>query len=190
MVRYKDDDDFRHFCGMLDGLAFLPVDSVPAGMAYLRTVVPAWAEPLVEFFDATYVTGIFRNTVRPNGNMVIRRVPPLFEPKLWNVNSVTINDGHRTNNISEAGNRRFLAVIGNAHPNIWKCIDFFQNEEKRFRVTVTQNEAGMAPMKRVRRETQQHQDRLNNLCLKLNSGEKTKEEFIQGIGHNIRLGGN
>ena len=163
---------------MLDGLAFLPVDSVPAGMAYLRTVVPAGAEPLVDYFDATYVTEIFKNTVRPNGNMVIRRVPPLFEPKLWNVNSVTISDGHRTNNISEAGNRIFLAVIGNAHPNIWKCIDFFQNEEKRFRVTVTQNEAGMAPMKRVRRETQQHQDRLKNLCLKLNSGEQTMEEFI------------
>ena len=45
-------------------------------------------------------------------------------------------------------------------------------------------------MKRVRRETQQHQDRLKNLCLKLNSGEKTMEEFIRGIGHNIRLGGN
>ena len=75
---------------MLDGLAFLPVDIVPAGMAYLRTVVPAGAEPLVDYFDATYVTRIFRNTVRPNGNMVIRRVPLLFEPKLWNVNSVTV----------------------------------------------------------------------------------------------------
>ena len=51
-------------------------------------------------------------------------------------------------------------------------------KEKRFRVTVTQNEAEMAPMKRVRRETQQHQDRLKNLCRKINSGQKTTQEFI------------
>ena len=35
---YKTNDEFRHFCGMLDGLAFLPVADVPAGLVYLRTV--------------------------------------------------------------------------------------------------------------------------------------------------------
>ena len=29
--RYQDDDEFRHFCGMLDGLAFLPLDDVVEG---------------------------------------------------------------------------------------------------------------------------------------------------------------
>ena len=39
-----------------------------------------------------------------------------------NVNSVTISDVHRINNISEAGNNDILAVIGSVHPNIWKYI--------------------------------------------------------------------
>jgi len=33
--QYKDEEDVKLFCGMLDGLAFLPVDDVPEGMTYL-----------------------------------------------------------------------------------------------------------------------------------------------------------
>lgn len=32
-VRYKVDNDFRQYCGMIDGLAFLPPDKVLEGMA-------------------------------------------------------------------------------------------------------------------------------------------------------------
>ena len=37
----RDDEQFRLFVGMLDGLAFLPVDDVSAGLAWLKTVAPA-----------------------------------------------------------------------------------------------------------------------------------------------------
>ena len=57
-------------------------------------------------------------------------------------------------------------------------------------MTVAQNEATMATRKRVKREAQQHQARLKNICLQFNRGEKTMEQFIRGIGHNIRHGGN
>jgi len=33
---YKDEADFRLFCSMLDGLAFLPTDKVKEGMSYLK----------------------------------------------------------------------------------------------------------------------------------------------------------
>jgi len=33
---YREDDNFKLFVGMLDGLAFLPVNHVPAGMQLLR----------------------------------------------------------------------------------------------------------------------------------------------------------
>lgn len=35
--KYKDDEEFRHFIGMLDGFAFLPLGDVPNGMAFLKT---------------------------------------------------------------------------------------------------------------------------------------------------------
>lgn len=90
--KYRDDDNVKLFCGMVDGLAFLPVDDVSAGMEYLQNNTPERCEALLEYFDRTYVTGTFRRIqrVRDNGDdeMVavrVRRIPPLFQPELWNV---------------------------------------------------------------------------------------------------------
>jgi hypothetical protein len=54
---YKKRDDVRHFCGMLNGLAFLPVDEVTEGMEYLRDKVPDAdrLDELLTYFDTTYV---------------------------------------------------------------------------------------------------------------------------------------
>ena len=48
------------FWGMLDGLAFLPLDEVRQGMVHLRTVVPVEAD---EYVDRTYPNG---SLVRPD----------------------------------------------------------------------------------------------------------------------------
>ena len=42
---------------MLDGLAFLPLAEVPGGMTHLWNVAPVELAVLVDYFDATYVTG-------------------------------------------------------------------------------------------------------------------------------------
>ena len=34
-----EDQDFRLFCNMLDGLAFLPIADLPEGIAYIRSVI-------------------------------------------------------------------------------------------------------------------------------------------------------
>jgi len=60
-TRYREDSSFRHFCGMLDGLAFLHEDDVVAGLAWLRTVAPDGTDELVPYFDETYVTGCSRH---------------------------------------------------------------------------------------------------------------------------------
>ena len=33
--RYREEEDAKLFCDILDGLVFLPVDDVPEGMTYL-----------------------------------------------------------------------------------------------------------------------------------------------------------
>ena len=81
---------------MLNGLAFLPVDDVSAGMAYLKTVMPDGLEPHVNYFDATYVSGSYRQVQIPlqQGAVVdpelVRRTAAMFPPPLWNVHDVTI----------------------------------------------------------------------------------------------------
>jgi len=57
---YRTEDEVKPFCGMLDGLAFLPQDKVQAGMQYRKQRIPEGMEALVDYFDANYVTGTFR----------------------------------------------------------------------------------------------------------------------------------
>ncbi|KAG1655023.1 hypothetical protein GQR58_024745 [Nymphon striatum] len=91
---YKENENFRHCCGMLDGLAFLAVPDV---------ALPEAAE-LIGYFDTTYVSGPFRNVRAPNGVIRLRRVEPQFGIEMWNVHEATINGDLRTNNICEAWN--------------------------------------------------------------------------------------
>ena len=79
------------FCGRLDGLAFLPVDKVRDGMAYLRTCMPDCdgIVDLVDYFDATYVSGSVRSLQRPvdsSGKVTrlrLRRLPAMFPLEKW-----------------------------------------------------------------------------------------------------------
>ena len=104
---YKDDEEFRLFCGQLDALAFLPIDEVRAGMAYLRRIMPAQAEPLVRYFDETYVNGRLQRLDNPgnaNGLAIrFRRLPPLFSVEKWNMHQIPLDDEPRTNNNAEVG---------------------------------------------------------------------------------------
>ena len=58
--QYKDDEETRHFFGMLDGLAFLPVTDVKLGMVFLREIARDDLLTVIEYFDTTYVNGAFR----------------------------------------------------------------------------------------------------------------------------------
>ena len=64
MEQYRADKEFRHFVGMMDGLGFLPVDEVENGMSFLRENCYPGAEELLDYFDATYVSCIFRKIFR------------------------------------------------------------------------------------------------------------------------------
>ena len=102
---YRDNEDVRHFCGMLDGLALLPEDRVWEGMAYLKNHTPAGLEGLVDYFHATYVMGTFRRIqlrgAQPGVNPLplrVRNIPPLFPIAIWNVHVATLEGRERTNN--------------------------------------------------------------------------------------------
>jgi hypothetical protein len=58
--RYRNDDDFRLFCGMTECLAFLPVPDLNNGIHLLRTLCPddpPEAAELLDYFDSTYISG-------------------------------------------------------------------------------------------------------------------------------------
>ncbi|KAH3849519.1 hypothetical protein DPMN_091922 [Dreissena polymorpha] len=63
-------------------------------------------EDILDYFDATYVNGRFRNVLR-NGINILCRTPPRFPPCDWNMFDATVNNTQRTNNQCEGWNNRF-----------------------------------------------------------------------------------
>ncbi len=191
---YRENDEIQHFCGMIDGLAFLPVDNIEEGLGHLRGRVPEALEPLLNYFDATYVSGTYRRIQRPpgpgdDGNpaIVVRHIPPRFPPTLWNVRAITMDGGNRTNNFCEAWNIGYRSLVGHHHPSMWNSIEAIRKEEAFALADIVNDERGNPPTKRVKYATLELQRRLRNLCDDHEQGRKNMIEFLAGIGHCIRL---
>ncbi|KAL8590500.1 hypothetical protein ACOMHN_010936 [Nucella lapillus] len=190
---YNNNDDVKLFCGMLDALAFLPVDEVPTGMEYLHNNTPDGAEELLEYFEATYVRGTFRQVQLPAANddapapVRVRRIPPLFPPGLWNVHEATMRDRNRTNNQCEAWNLGFLHLVGHNHPSLWTLINALQMDYALVCTSLLQDARGEPPRKRVKRSSKDLQTRLKAICTQHRDGVKTLEEALRALGHCIRF---
>jgi len=91
-----------------------------------RTVAPADTEDLLDYFDQTYVTGCVREIPVGSGSVRRRTTPARFPSELWNVHAVTLNDGHRTNNVAEGWNNRLRNLVGHHHPSVWSHIEALQ----------------------------------------------------------------
>ena len=190
---YKENSDFRHFCGMIDGLAFLPVQDVEEGMAYLKDNVPNDGAPLLDYFDATYISGTYRAIRRPaeNGSssctVRFRKIAPMYAPTLWNVHDVTILSGDRTNNHCEGWNNVFNKLVGHSHPSVWRLITHLKEDESMMCTMILQENRGEPPRKRIRKATKDLQEKLLYLCEARKNGDKSVEDFLYLIGHCIRL---
>ncbi|KAG7166465.1 putative Inosine-5'-monophosphate dehydrogenase 1b-like 13, partial [Homarus americanus] len=126
---------------------------------------------LVDYFDATYVSGTFRRVQAPPANpnnplppVRLRHRPPVFPPAVWNVFESTITRGDRTNNICEDWNNSFRSLIGHQHPSIWTVIEAFRKDQALAAITMLQDQIGERPQKRVRRAQKTYEERLVNLC--------------------------
>ena len=126
-AEYLNQEDFRIYVGKIDGLAFLPVNDVALGMAYLRHNIYPHPQTitLLEYFDQHYVNGTWQNAA---GIGNLHRQPPRFPPQLWNVHQATLNDDPRTNNVCESWDNAYFHMIGHHHPSMWKSIDTLKKE--------------------------------------------------------------
>ena len=172
---------------MLDGLAFLPPTDVSAGITYLRTIAPALAVPLVDYFDKTYVHGHYRQGRPQVRGIRMVRIAPLYPVQTWNVHTATLNDDPRTNNVSEAWNNKYRHLIGHQHPSIWKYIKCLQREQECVSAVILQDATGQPPRKRVRQEYVRLQTRLRNLCRDYVNGVLQVPQFLAAVGHLVRL---
>ena len=156
MPLYNNDDDFRLFCGMMDGLAFLPVPDLTISIHLLRTLCPddpPEAAELLDYFDSTYISGRLRQhnpAQNQTARLILRRSPPMFPPAIWNVHDATVNGDARTSNMCEGWNNKFFNLVGHAHPStcIWRVIEWCQKEEATVRTIIQQDAVGKRTQQR------------------------------------------
>ena len=188
---YNNDDDFRLSCGMMEGFAFLPVSDLTNGIHLLRTLCPddpPEADELLDYFDSTSISGRLRQQ-NPAQNqevrLVLRRSPPMLPPVIWNVHDVKVNGDARTNNMREGWYNKFCNLV--CHTSIWRVIEWCQNEEATVRTIIQQDAVDYPPVKRTQQRHAQLQERVQNLCRDLNTGQKTIAELLCGVRWNTRL---
>ena len=173
---YETTDDFGLFSGQIDALAFLSVDEFTDGMIHLKDTAPEEAETLLEYFDATYVSGQLHPRRHHDGlRLSFRRTPPTLLPYRWNMH--------------EGWNNRFHTLVGQNHPTTWKLIETLQAECAPFGVFI-QYERCIRPKrkKKTGKIYTEPQKRLHNLCEDRLAGRKSFPEFLHGMSHNLRAG--
>lgn len=135
--KYSNDSDFCLMMKHFVALAFLPPEDV--NPLYEKLMEEPFfntnAALLVEFihyFERTWIgTTIGR-----------RKVAPMFEVGLWNCFHSVLEDLPKTNNSCEGFHNAFSAILGAAHPTIYKLIDSFKDQQALTELKIQQVIAG------------------------------------------------
>ena len=155
-------------------LAFVPPANVVAAFETLRDHLPDDLDPVLHYFEDTYIG-------RPNRRGVRRE--PLFPIVFWSVYDRVIQQTDRTTNSVEAWHRGLKSILGVTHPTLWKFIDGLRRCQKLRDVELEQLVAGRRPpakrtiyvMRDARIETIVR-DFANRPIL----------DYLRGLSHNIR----
>ena len=160
---------FKLLCGKLDAIEFLAIEDIPWEIMYIHDNTIPGTEDLLDYFDQTYVTGIFLGAGVPgdglDGAAIVRkrRVLPRYPSALWNVHQstpVTLDGEPRTNNQCEGWNNHFTHLVGYQHPFVWTMIDALKKEDPVACTHIAKYLNGQLPKKRIIPEYKDMQNRL------------------------------
>ena len=180
---YNADDVAKHFVGILDGLALLPLADVPAGMTHLRANTPPASRRRdrllrcnVRHWTTPRRAASSRQRRRAHPARFLRQ-PPLFAPDVWNVHVATVTGVDRTNNMCESWNSAFQRLVGHQHPGGVDTAQVFEEG----RDTRVQESRGMPPRKRQKRVYVDLQARLKYLCDARTAGTKSVDYWTVSV---------
>ena len=92
VVTYRTQNNFRHFCGVLDDLVSLPTTGVSVDTTHLRLTATGSTVPVDDYVDLTYVHGHYKQGRAQVRGISIVQVAPLYPVHTWNVHNTTLND--------------------------------------------------------------------------------------------------
>lgn len=177
---YNDANDtsVRDFCHMLAGLAYVPVRDVRNAYLALRPTAPNVGRmgEFLEYFEQTYITGI-------PGAGRRARVPPRFEPKLWNIYEATLQGRAATNNSSEGWHNRFATMLESQHPDLWKLIDALKKEQGDTEISILELRLGRKIKAAQKKIWADNQRRIRTVVS--NYDRENVLEYLEMIAHYV-----
>ncbi|KAB0793284.1 hypothetical protein PPYR_12904 [Photinus pyralis] len=173
MQRYRIEADFALAAKMVTALPFVPHQHLDEAIDMLANELPPELQPLLEWFEDTYVGRLNR---RGNG-----RPPGMFPPQMWNMYERVLHDQNRTNNHAEAAHRRLQVELGVEHPTLWKLIESLRKVQKGRDLYYEQLVAGHAPPLKLRKY-RDADSRILRIVRNYNTYNNI--EFLRAIAHN------
>ncbi|KAB0799136.1 hypothetical protein PPYR_07016 [Photinus pyralis] len=176
MQRYRIEADFALAAKMVTALPFVPHQHLDEAIDMLGNELPPELQPLLEWFEDTYVGRLNR---RGNG-----RRPGMFPPQMWNMYERVLHDQNRTNNHAEAAHRRLQVELGVEHPTLWKLIESLRKVQKGRDLYYEQLVAGHAPPLKLRKY-RDADSRILRIVRNYNTYNNI--EFLRAIAHNYGI---
>ena len=159
---YRVDQTFALHVRMLYCMAYLPINDVPLALELVRATMPAAGQPLIAYFDRTYVNGPVLRKDANSANIPARR-PPLFLPSMWNVSERFNQELPTTNNHVEAWHRRMNAIIVLDRPVFYTALHKLRLEQRHTEIQIARNYHGV----RRKRQNRSIVERSKRLALNL-----------------------
>lgn len=180
---YRDPDNHsvRRFIHMVLALAFVPEDDVAETFDLLAAQAPEEVEPILDYFQNTYVTGRPRRGRR-------RAVPPRYVPKLWNHYLTALNKSHKTNNCSEGWHNRFNQLVAKSHPDIYTFIREVQKEQGYTETSIAELSLGKRVKVAPRKKWLDLQDRIEGIVAQYNTYDDIIS-YLRTLSYNVRISG-
>lgn len=132
--QYSESTSFAHKMRHLAALAFLKPDEIPEAFEILKEkVLPKDARKVIDWFSKYYVNGTYKKRTTQNlGSLKtnLHKVPPLFPPDIWSVNSSIGTTVPITQNEVESWHHRWNTLLGRKKWNLCKTIEELNKEQK------------------------------------------------------------
>ena len=113
-----------------------------------------------------------------------RRIPPLFEPGLWNNYNRVLQDLPRTTNAVEGFHSSFLKSCDGLHLNFFTYLEKLQQENNKHEMNITQRIAGIPPPPRKRKYMDVDR-RLKTLVERYSGNQNSTPNDLQGLVRSI-----
>ena len=185
---YQNDPLVKKCVGMMDGLAFLPVNQVHLGVVAVQaemTNTNAALLPLLAYFLQYYV-----GTWAPNQNNIMVFQPPHFPMDMWNMFNTIRRAGRKANNACEGWNSHFKKLLNNVvHPPFYTCIQGLQRDAALADNVITLSRAGQRHRHELRQNYVIAQNNLEDAVTDYANGRYANNvrQYLERISHHIRF---